>query len=74
MTPPGHILSVLEVVALRTREEKVSALALEAPGLCGNMAFSSPSARESHCHYFAFNASCALWLRNINRESTKCVF
>lgn len=52
MTPPGHILSVLEVVALRTRGEEVSALAFEAPGFCRSMTLSLPSVRESHCHSF----------------------
>lgn len=47
MTPPGHIRSVLEVVALRTRAEKVLVVVFEVPGPGRNVVPSMSSARQS---------------------------
>lgn len=47
MTPPGHIRSVLEVVALRTLAEEVLDVVSEVPRPGRNVASSLPSARQS---------------------------
>lgn len=46
MTPPGHIRSVLEVVALRTLAEEVLDVVSEVPRPGRNVASSLPSARQ----------------------------